>query len=412
MSSSKTIVIVGASLAGVKAAETLRTKGFDGRVILIGEESHHPYQRPPLSKGYLSGQADLDDVYLHSSSWYDDQRVEVRTSTTVIAIDPGAHQVVLADGERVDYHRLLLSTGSRPRPLDVPGAGLDGVHYLRTLADAERLKDAATHATSVVVVGAGWIGAEVTASLRQLGLPVTLLDAASVPLERVLGPEVGAIYHGLHSDHGVTMLMGSGLASLHGAGHVQEVRTTSGSVIPADLVVVGIGATPRTELASAAGLNVDNGIVVDEYLRTSAPDVFAAGDVANAWHPLYDKHLRVEHWANAQNQGIAAAPNMLGTPTPYQRIPYFFSDQYDLGMEYSGHAQPTDQVVFRGDPASREFIAFWLRGGVVVAGMNANVWDVTTPIQQLIRDRAHVEPVGLADPGIALDEFLTDSFRS
>ena len=316
------------------------------------------------------------------------------------------------DGERVDYHQLLLTTGASPRHLDVPGAELDGVHYLRTLADCDRLKAAAAHASSVAVVGAGWIGAEVTASLRQLGLPVTLLDVASVPLERVLGPEVGAVYHGLHTEHGVTMRMGSGLASLHGSGRLMEVRTDDGLSIPADLVVVGIGATPRTELASAAGLNVDNGIVVDQYLRTSAPDVFAAGDVANAWHPLYDKHLRVEHWANAQNQGIAAAPNMLGNPTPYQRIPYFFSDQYDLGMEYSGHAQSTDQVVFRGDPDSRQFIAVWLRDGVVVAGMNANVWDVTTPIQQLIRERAHIDPARLADPDIPLNEFLNDPVSS
>jgi 3-phenylpropionate/trans-cinnamate dioxygenase ferredoxin reductase subunit len=315
----------------------------------------------------------------------------------VVAIDPGAHQVVLADGERVDYHQLLLSTGASPRHLDVPGAELDGVHYLRTLADCDRLKAAAT---------------EVTASLRHVGIPVTLLDVASVPLERVLGPEVGAVYHGLHSEHGVTMLMDSGLASMHGSSQVQELRTTDGRSGPADLVVVGIGATPRTELASAGGLNVDNGVVVDEYLRTSAPDIFAAGDVAGAWHPLYDEHLRVEHWAKAQNQGIAAAANMLGNPTPYQRIPYFFSDQYDLGMEYSGHAQPTDQVVFRGDPASREFIAFWLRGGVVVAGMNANVWDVTTPIQQLIRERAHIGPARLADPDIPLDEFLNDPVSS
>jgi 3-phenylpropionate/trans-cinnamate dioxygenase ferredoxin reductase subunit len=410
--SSKTIVIVGASLAGVKAAETLRARGFDGRVVLIGDEPHHPYQRPPLSKGYLSGEADLDDVYLHSSTWYDDQRVEVRTSTAVSTIDPAAHQVVLADGERVAYHQLLLTTGASPRRLDVPGAGLDGVHYLRSLADCDRLKDAATNATSVAVVGAGWIGAEVSASLRGLGLPVTLLDVASVPLQRVLGREVGAVYYALHSDHGVRMLMGGGLASLHGPGHVQEVRTTVGQSIPADLVVVGIGATPRTDLAGVAGLNVDNGIVVDEHQRTSAPDVFAAGDVANAWHPLYGEHVRVEHWANALNQGISAAENMLGNPTSYDRIPYFFSDQYDLGMEYSGHAQTTDQVVFRGDPASRAFIALWLRQGVVVAGMNANVWDVTNPIQQLIRERAVIDPARLADPDVPLDALLRDPISS
>ena len=412
MSSNNPIVIVGASLAGVQAAETLRTEGFDGRVILIGDEPNHPYQRPPLSKGYLSGQADLDDVYVHSTSWYDDQRVEVRTSTTVTAIDPGAHRIALSDGERVDYYRLLLSTGASPRRLDVPGADLDSVHYLRTLADTERLKTAAAKATAVVVIGAGWIGAEVTASLRHLGLPVTMLDVASVPLERVLGAEVGAIYHALHSDHGVTLLMGSGVTSLHGSGHIEEVRTTDGRSIPADLVVVGIGATPRTQLAKAAGLTVENGIVVDEYLRTSALDIYAAGDVANAWHPVHGNYLRVEHWANAQNQGIAAAPNMLGTPTSYQRIPYFFSDQYDLGMEYSGHATNWDQVVFRGDPAGREFIAFWLKDGVVVAGMNANVWDVTDPIQQLIRERAVIDPARLADPDTSLDALLRDPISS
>jgi 3-phenylpropionate/trans-cinnamate dioxygenase ferredoxin reductase subunit len=408
MTSSRTIVIVGASLAGVKAAETLRSQGFDGRIVLIGDEPHEPYQRPPLSKGYLSGQADLDDVYLHNSAWYGEQAVDVRTSTTVTAISPEDHQVVLADGERVDYHQLLLTTGASPRRLDLPGAELDGVHHLRTLDDTDRLKDAAGRASSVAVIGAGWIGCEVTAALRGLGLPVTLLDVAAVPLERVLGAQVGAIYHALHRDHGVSLLMESGVASLHGSAQVEEVRTTDGRSIPADLVVVGVGATPRSELAAAAGLSVGNGIVVDEHLRTSAPDVYAAGDVANAWHPLFGEHLRVEHWANALNQGIASAPNMLGNPTPYDRVPYFFSDQYDLGMEYSGHGEAGDQVVFRGDPAGREFIAFWLRDGVVVAGMNANVWDVTNPIQQLIRERAAIDPARLADPDISLDSLLRD----
>ena len=412
MSSTRTIVIVGASLAGVNAAEALRSRGFDGRVVLIGDEPEHPYQRPPLSKHYLSGQADLDDVYLHGTSWYDEQGVEVRASTTVSALDPAAHQVVLAGGERLDYSKLLLTTGASPRRLDLPGAELNGVHYLRTLADTERLKTAAAKATSVAVIGAGWIGAEVTASLRHLGLPVTLLDVATVPLERVLGAEVGSIYRDLHTEHGVTMLMDSSTASLHGKGHVQEIRTTDGRVIQADLVVVGVGATPRTQLAAAAGLTVDNGILVDEQLRTSDPDIYAAGDVANAWHPLYGQHLRVEHWANAQNQGLAVAGSILGDPTPYERIPYFFSDQYDLGMEYSGHPAKWDQVVFRGDPAKREFVAFWLYQGVVVAGMNANVWDVTTAIQQLIRTKAVVEPTRLADPDIALDSLLPDQISS
>lgn len=408
MSSTQSIVIVGASLAGVKAAETLRTRGFAGRVVLIGDEPENPYQRPPLSKHYLSGQADLDDVYLHQPSWYGDQAVEVRTSTPVTAIDPTSHQVVLADGERVDYDQLLIATGASPRRLDIPGAGLAGVHYLRSLADADRLKTAAAQASAVAVIGAGWIGAEVTASLRHLGLPVTLLGMENVPLERVLGAEVGAVYRDLHTEHGVSLLMGSGIASLHGSGRVEEIRTTDGRRIPADLVVVGVGATPRTDLGLDAGLTVDNGIVVDEHLRTSVPDIYAAGDVANAWHPLFGTRVRVEHWANALNQGIAAATNMLGDLAPYERIPYFFSDQYDLGMEYSGYAPEWDQVVFRGDPVGREFIAFWLHGGVVVAGMNANVWDVTDPIQQLIRQRATIHPARLADPDVPLTELIGD----
>jgi 3-phenylpropionate/trans-cinnamate dioxygenase ferredoxin reductase subunit len=406
MSSPGTIVIVGASLAGVKAAEGLRARGFDGRVVLIGEEAEHPYQRPPLSKHYLSGQADLDDVYLHSTSWYDDQLVELRPSTTVTELDRAGHEVVLSDGERVGYDKLLLTTGAGPRHLDVPGAELDGVHHLRTLADAERLKQAAATASAVVVIGAGWVGAEVSASLRHLGLPVTLVDVASVPLERALGPEVGEVYRDLHAAHGVTLLMGSAISSLHGTGHVQEVRTADGRVIPADLVVVGVGAVPRPELARASGLTVNNGVVVDSLLRTSDPDVFAAGDVASAWHPQHYAYLRVEHWANAQNQGLAVAGSLLGDRTPYERVPYFFSDQYDFGMEYSGHAPAWDRVVFRGDPAGREFVAFWLHDGVVVAGMNANVWDVTTPIQQLVRANAVVDPARLADPDTSLDSLL------
>jgi 3-phenylpropionate/trans-cinnamate dioxygenase ferredoxin reductase component len=348
------------------------------------------------------GGADLDDVHLHAPAWYDEQQVEVRTSMTVTAFDPGAHWVELADGERLEYHRLLLATGAAARRLDLPGSALEGVHYLRDLADTERLRAAAATATSVAVVGAGWLGSEVAASLRHLGLPVTLIDVASVPLERVLGPEVGAVYRDLHAEHGVTLALGTGISSLHGTRRVEEVRTTDGRRVPADLVVVAVGAVPRTELAVRAGLAVVDGVVVDEHLRTSARDVYAAGDVASAFHPLYGEHLRVEHWANALNQGITAGATMLGSTTSYERVPYFFSDQYDLGMEYSGHAPEWDEVVFRGDPASREFLAFWLRAGVVVAGMNANVWDVTAPIQELVRRRACVHPARLADPDVPL----------
>ena len=402
MSRNRGFVIVGAGLAGVKAAEALRAGGYDGRITLLGEEPEHPYQRPPLSKEYLAGQADLDDVYLHGTAWYDDHAVEVRTSSRVVALDSSAHEVELDGGERIGYQRLLLTTGATPRRLDLPGSGLPGIHYVRTLADADQLRKAAAQATAVAVVGAGWLGSEVTASLRGLGLPVTLFDVASVPLERVLGVEVGAVYRDLHADHGVSLRMGTGVASFQGSDRVEEIRTARGRGVPADLVVVAVGAEPRTELAGAAGLALDDGIVVDEYLATSASDVYAAGDAACAWHPHLGRRLRVEHWANALHQGIAAAANMLGTSTPYERVPCSFSDQYDVGMEYSGDARRWDQVVYRGDPAQREFIAFWLDDGVVVAGMNVNVWDVAEPIQQLIRRRAVIPPRLLADVDVPL----------
>ena len=407
MSNHDPIVIVGASLAGVKAAEGLRKHGFGERIVLIGEEPAPPYQRPPLSKQYLTGQADLDDVYLHTPAWYEDLDVEVLTSSRVTALDPGTHRVTLIDGTQLPYRRLLLATGSTPRPIRVPGAQLSGIHYLRTLADTEQLKQAAASATAVAVVGAGWLGSEVAASLRQLGLPVTLVDVTAVPLERVLGTEVGGIYRDLHAQNGTTFLMSTGVEAFQGSDAVEALVTTDGRRVGADLVVIAIGATPRTELATAAGLTVHDGIVTDEYLGTSAPDVYAAGDVASAWHPLYGAHLRVEHWANALNQGLAAGANMTGSPTLYARIPYFFSDQYDLGMEYSGHAPSWDQVVFRGDREARKFIAFWLREDRVLAAMNANVWDVTDPIQQLIRERNPVNPARLADPDVPLTDLLT-----
>ncbi|HEY5015060.1 MAG TPA: FAD-dependent oxidoreductase, partial [Acidimicrobiia bacterium] len=346
-----TFVIVGASLAGAKAAETLRAEGFDGRVVLIGAEAERPYERPALSKGYLRGDVERETVFVHDESFYADQSIELRTATTVVALRPDEHALELEGGESLAYDRLLLTTGARARRIHVDGADLDGVHYLRSIADADRLAHALHEATNVVVIGAGWIGSEVAASARQLGHAVAVVDPGTVPLERVLGPQVGSIYRDLHADHGVELHLESGVESLSGRGHVGEVRLTDGSRIPADLVVAGVGAQPRVELAADAGLAVGNGVIVDAYLRTSNPDVFAAGDVASAYHPGMGARLRVEHWANAAHQGAAAARNMLGTPTAYDRVPYFFSDQYELGMEYSGHATSWDRVVFRGNPA-------------------------------------------------------------
>ena len=404
MSTDHTFVIVGASLAGAKAAEALRQEGFEGRLVLVGEERQRPYERPSLSKDYLRGEAERPRVYVHDEDFYADQEIELRTSARVVAIEPAAGQVVLESGERLAYDRLLLTTGAAVRHLPVPGADLPGVHTLRTLEDAESLKQAIPRASRVVVVGAGWIGSEVAASARQTGIEVVLVERGNVPLERVLGAEVGAVYHELHRDHGVELLPRTRVEAFAGTRSVEEVRTSDGRRIACDLVVVGVGAAPRIELAQAAGLMVDGGIAVDERLRTSAPGVFAAGDVAAAWHPFYQTRIRLEHWANALHQGPAAARNMLGLDVSYERLPYFFSDQYDVGMEYTGYAPIWDKVVFRGDADRREFIAFWLRDGRVVAGMNANVWDVTGAIGELIRGRRQVDASELADPDVALED--------
>ena len=411
--SDQTFVIVGASLAGAKAAEALREFGFEGRVVLIGSEAERPYQRPPLSKGYLTAKVGLEKVYLHEEGFYQRHDIELRTATTVERIDPGASEVVLAGGERLGYDRLLLATGAEPRRLSLPGADRAGIHYLRTLADSERLRERIAGGGKLVVVGAGWIGCEVAAAARQAGLAVTMIDPASVPLERVLGVEVGAIYRDVHTDHGVEMLLGTGVEAFEGEGRVERVRTSDGREVDCDFVVVGIGAIPRTELAAGTNIGVSDGLLTNEYLETNLSSVFAAGDVANAHHPLFGP-LRVEHWSNALHQGQIAARNMLGCADPqdpvldhpraYDRIPYFYSDQYDVGMEYSGHAPGWDEVVFRGYVAEREFIVFWLKDERILAGMNVNVWDVPTQIQALIRSHLRVDRDRLADPSTPLTE--------
>jgi 3-phenylpropionate/trans-cinnamate dioxygenase ferredoxin reductase component len=402
----RTIVIVGASLAGAKAAETLRQEGFTGRVVLIGEERDRPYERPPLSKGYLRGDEEVVKIFVHDANFYAEQGIELRTSTRVDAIDPAASEVILEGGERLPYDQLLLTTGAAPRRLTVPGADLPGIHYLRDLHDADRLAVAVGQARRVLVIGAGWIGSEVAASARQMGADVAMVDPGAVPLAHVMGPEVGAVFRELHARHGVELHLGTRVEAVVGTDVARGVRIADGEVIEADLVVVGIGVVPRTELAEAAGIRVGNGIEVNEFLETSVPGIFAAGDVAAAWHPALGERVRVEHWANALNQGPAAARNMLGAAIPYDRVPYFFSDQYDLGMEYSGFARKWDRVVFRGNPDDGEFIAFWITDGRVVAGMNANIWDVTGPIQGLIRSGQSVDIDRLTDPAVPLEDLV------
>ncbi|MFG2096776.1 NAD(P)/FAD-dependent oxidoreductase [Streptomyces sp. NPDC048612] len=402
-------LIAGAGLAGAKAAETLREEGFDGPLVLLGDERERPYERPPLSKGYLLGSEERESVFVHPAEWYAEHGVELRLGQAVTALDPAGHEVTLADGSRLGYAKLLLATGSSPRPLPVPGADLGGVHYLRRLADSDRLKEVFGSASRVVVIGAGWIGLETTAAARAAGAEVTVLEAAALPLLRVLGPEVARVFATLHTDHGVELRCGVQVAEITGTGGaVDGVRLADGSLIGADAVIVGVGITPNSEPAAAAGLKVDNGVVVDERLCSSHPDVFAAGDVANAYHPLLGRHLRVEHWANALHQPRTAARAMLGQDVRYDRLPYFFTDQYDLGMEYTGYVEPEgyDRVVFRGDPGTREFLAFWLAEGRVLAGMNVNVWDVTEPIRALVTSGRAVDPERLADPAVPLPELL------
>ena len=409
MATQQTFVIVGASLAGAKAAETLRAEGFDGRVVLVGAEPERPYERPPLSKDYLRGESPREKVYVHPENFYAENEIELHTSTSVAELDPAASEVILEDGKRIRYDRLLLTTGAEPRRLRIPGAELGGVLYLRDLESSDAIAGVLRRGGKVVVIGAGWIGSEVGASAREKGLEVAIVEQASVPLERVLGPEVGAVYADIHRDHGVELLAGAALEAFEGDRAVERVRLNGGRTIDCDIVVVGIGVAPRTELAEAAGLQLDNGILVSERLETSVPGIFAAGDVANAVHPFYGRRIRVEHWANALNQGPAAAKNMLGKAEPYERIPYFFSDQYDVGMEYSGYATNWDEVVFRGEPDSREFIAFWLDAGRVVAGMNVNVWEVSDQIQALIRSRERVDVDRLRDPDLPLEEVVSRS---
>jgi len=414
----QTFVIIGAGLAGAKAAETLRSEGFTGRVILIGDERDHPYERPPLSKGFLTGSAERDSVFVQQTAWYAEHDIELHLGQPVVHLDRVARTVRLGDGTTLQYDKLLLATGAEPRRLDIPGTDLVGVHHLRRLAHAERLKNVLTSLGRenghLVIAGAGWIGLEVAAAARGYGAEVTVVEPAPTPLHGVLGPELGEVFADLHTEHGVRFRFGSRLTGITGQdGVVLSVLTDDGEEHPAHGVLAAIGAAPRTALAETAGLTMagreqGGGVAVDASLRTSDPDIFAAGDVANAEHPLLGTRLRVEHWANALNGGPAAARAMLGRPVSYDRIPYFFSDQYDLGMEYSGHAVPGtyDQVVARGDVGKRQFIAFWLREGRVLAGMNVNVWDVTDPIQKLIRSGRQVDPDALSDPSVPLTSFL------
>ena len=405
-----TFVIVGGGLAGAKAAEGLRGNDFDGHIQLFAAEEHLPYERPPLSKEYLAGKKTLADFTVDPSSWYRDHNVELLLGTAVSAVDPGAHTVSLPDGSTVRYDKLLLATGSSSRRPPIPGSDSTGVHYLRTIDEAAALDAALTSGSSLAIVGAGWIGMEVAASARTRGVEVTVVEAAELPLQSALGPEVGRIFAALHRDHGVDLRLGATVQEITTAdGAATGLRLGDGSTVDADAVLVAVGAAPNIGLAERAGLALaDGGVRVDSALRSSDPDIFAVGDIAAAEHPLFGTRIRTEHWANALNQPAVAAAAMLGKPAEYTNLPYFFTDQYDLGMEYVGHAVDYQRVVFRGDVDRREFVAFWLDADHrVLAGMNVNIWDVLDDVKALIRSRNPVDPDALADPGRPLGTLLT-----
>lgn len=409
MNTKPNFIIVGGGLAGAIAAQTLREEGFDGRITLLGQEPNAPYERPPLSKDYLQGKADRDSIFVHAEPWYAEHGVDLSLGTAVTSLDPAARTVTTDAGAQLHYDKLLLATGSKPRRLEVPGADLDGVYDLRNVEDSERIKIHFARAKRVVIIGAGWIGLETAAAARAAGLDVTLLVSGDLPLQRVLGLEVAPIFAELHRSHGVDLRYRTTAVELIGRQRaVTAVILSDGTKIDADMVIVGVGVVPRIELAAEAGLKVGDGIVVDEHLRTSDPDIFAAGDIAHAYNPRLGRHIRVEHWANARRQGVVAAKAMLGQDAVDLRPSYFYTDQYDLSMEYTGDIGPAgyDRVIIRRYADSSQVIVFWLYEQRVQAGMNINIWDVTEDVERLVQAARPINVDDLADPDMPLASLL------
>ncbi|BCW63767.1 FAD-dependent oxidoreductase [Paenarthrobacter sp. MSM-2-10-13] len=406
------IVIVGGGLAGATAAKTLRAEGYEGPVTLVAAENRPPYIRPPLSKEFLLGKAEADAALVVPDKWYGENGVELLLESLASRIDPRGHAVALADGRSLHYSKLLLATGARPRTIPLPGADLDGVMTFRTFDDSVQLQNLLKDGgKKVVMIGSGWIGMELAAAARTYGNDVTLLGLEDIPLSAAIGPELGGFFHRLHEDQGVTFRLPASAAGIEGQdGRATAVRTNTGETLPADVVIVAVGVVPDTALGEAAGLAIRNGILVDTGLRSSAPDVLAAGDVANALHPFTAEHHRSEHWANALNGGKVAAKSMMGRDAQLDVVPYFYTDQFTVSMEYSGFPSLTSGItpMIRGSLDDGSFIAFWLREGVVVAGMSVNQRRVQKPIKALISTRTPVNVNKLTDLGVPLDELLPD----
>jgi 3-phenylpropionate/trans-cinnamate dioxygenase ferredoxin reductase subunit len=395
---SDTFVIAGANMAGGTAAATLRTEGFEGRLVLVGEEPVAPYERPPLSKDYLRGTTLFENALIRPPEFWAANRIECRFGRRVARIDAGSREAILDDGEPIPYDKVLVATGLRNRRLGIPGADLPGVHSLRTVADADAIRAAVAGATRVVVVGMGFIGAEVAASLRLSGLEVVVVEPLPGPCYQALGPQISGVVAAVHADHGVTMHFGESVEAFEGGARVERVVTRSGERIDCDVVVVGVGTLPVTDLVEDTGIPLDNGIVVDEHCRSSIDGIYAAGDVANHFHPLLGRHIRVEHWQNAMKQGAAAAKAMLGDQDPYDEVHWFWSDQYDTNIQSAGHVSDWANPVVRGDLAGRSFVAFYLRNGWIEGAIAINRGRDLRRSVALIKSRAVVDPVKLADP--------------
>jgi 3-phenylpropionate/trans-cinnamate dioxygenase ferredoxin reductase subunit len=399
---SGTFVIVGASLAGGGAAATLREEGFDGRVILIGAEPRPPYERPPLSKEYLRGELSFESALVRPSGFYDENGIESRFGVRTTRVDAAGKVVELEGGERVAYDKLLVATGSRNRRFPIPGFDLDGVYDLRTVADSDRIRAEIAPGRKAVVVGMGFIGSEVAASLRQSGVDVVVVDRNEVPLRRVLGEEVGRVIEGIHRDHGTSMIFEDRVAAFEGAGRVERVTTARGRRIECDFVVVGLGSEPVTDLLAGTGAELDNGVVVDEYLRTGVEGIYAAGDVANHYHPVFERRIRVEHWQNALEQGPAAARAMLGKGEPYDEVPWFWSDQYEHNLQYAGFHTEWDELVVRGSMDARNFVAFYRKDERVLAAVAINRGKDLRRSIPLIKAQEPVDAAGLCDLAVDL----------
>jgi 3-phenylpropionate/trans-cinnamate dioxygenase ferredoxin reductase subunit len=408
MSAGEAIVIVGAGHAGGRAAQALRQAGFAGRVVLVGEERYLPYERPPLSKELIVTDAGLEKAQLHDPSYYELNRIELVLGVAATAIDRPARSVALADGRRLAYDKLMLTTGARVRKLAIPGAALDGVFYIRDFDDTQALRRRLASGRRVVVIGGGFIGLETAASARQRGAEVVVLEAADRLMGRAVAREIGDWFAQLHRKHGVEVRLGVAVEAIEGGGKVERVRIAGSAAVPADLVVVGIGIVPNVEIARDAGLAVENGIVVDELGRTSDPAIFAAGDCANQPNTFLGRRVRLESYQNAQDQAMAVARNLLGASQRYEDSLWVWSDQHEVNLQMTGMPDGYDRLVLRGDPASGAFMAFYLKDGRVVAVNTINLGREMKAAQRLMQSGKRFDPALLADPAQRLLKLAKD----